>query len=329
MCNKKSAFISIVIPFYNSGKTITQTIQSLLANKLDTCELVFVNDGSEDKTVDIIVSKLSESGVKYKIIHQNNSGVSVARNNGVINSNGDFILFLDSDDVLLRGAIESIENLIRQNYRDVSLFEYFKFSKIEYLNNIDSRNFLKELSEKKKFIKDYLYGNLIKKISVCSCVYSREFLIENKIEFNSKYAFAEDQLFLIDCLVAGSALYYANLPVLGYFFNPDSVTSQFNYRRFEAIEIFEGISKENTALKNAMNYRINMELIGICRIFTRDSSLSDSIGFYKNNIKPIWKDVKKEGRITLSLDYKLFSKFKKFYVLFYKAYSVMKNGKKN
>ncbi|WP_148709948.1 glycosyltransferase family 2 protein, partial [Vibrio crassostreae] len=180
MCNKKSAFISIVIPFYNSGKTITQTIQSLLANKLDTCELVFVNDGSEDKTVDIIVSKLSESGVKYKIIHQNNSGVSVARNNGVINSNGDFILFLDSDDVLLRGAIESIENLIRQNYRDVSLFEYFKFSKIEYLNNIDSRNFLKELSEKKKFIKDYLYGNLIKKISVCSCVYSREFLIENK-----------------------------------------------------------------------------------------------------------------------------------------------------
>lgn len=90
--------ISIVIPFYNSEETLNRTIESVLDQEVDNIEIILVNDGSSDRSIDIAESYRDQKNIK--LIHQNNLGVSAARNEGAKLANGEYLIFLDSDDTL-------------------------------------------------------------------------------------------------------------------------------------------------------------------------------------------------------------------------------------
>jgi len=94
---KKKFDVSVIIPTYNRGWIIKEAIDSVLAQKFDSYELIVVDDGSDDNTAEI----LDKCGKKIRIIHQENHGVSAARNRGIISSSGRFIALLDSDDLWL------------------------------------------------------------------------------------------------------------------------------------------------------------------------------------------------------------------------------------
>ena len=85
--------ISIIVPCFNAEKYICRCVDSLLNQDYDNYEVVIVNDGSVDDTLNILNKHKNNS--KIKIISQKNSGVSVARNTGISNSSGDFICFVD------------------------------------------------------------------------------------------------------------------------------------------------------------------------------------------------------------------------------------------
>jgi glycosyltransferase involved in cell wall biosynthesis len=89
--------ISVIIPAYNCAKTIKQTIESVLNQSLTDFELLVINDGSTDSTLDIIVSKIKDG--RIKVFSYTNAGANVSRNRGINHAVGEFISFLDADDI--------------------------------------------------------------------------------------------------------------------------------------------------------------------------------------------------------------------------------------
>ncbi|OKH34566.1 glucosyl transferase [Calothrix sp. HK-06] len=92
--------VTVVIPAYNASEYLAETITSVLQQTFANFEIIVVDDGSKDNTMDIVHS-FSQQDSRVKLISQKNQGVSVARNTGIKNAQGEFIAFLDADDVWL------------------------------------------------------------------------------------------------------------------------------------------------------------------------------------------------------------------------------------
>jgi glycosyltransferase involved in cell wall biosynthesis len=118
MVSKNRPFFSVVIPLYNKESYVQKTIKSVLEQSFQDFEIVIVDDGSTDSSVNIIQT-INDS--RIRIIKQKNAGVSVARNTGIKEANADYIAFLDSDDVWLPELLFTIFNLILK-YKNVGLY---------------------------------------------------------------------------------------------------------------------------------------------------------------------------------------------------------------
>lgn len=110
--------ISIVIPLYNKENTIRQTIESVFRQTFQDYELIIVDDGSTDNSYEI-ASSIKDN--RIRVLHQENSGVSVARNKGIEESRGDFIAFLDADDEWDENYLQSQIDTIRK-YPEAAVF---------------------------------------------------------------------------------------------------------------------------------------------------------------------------------------------------------------
>jgi glycosyltransferase involved in cell wall biosynthesis len=102
--------VSIIIPAYNAEKYISTTINSVIQQVYNNWELIIINDGSTDKTEDVVKNFLHDKRIKY--YYQNNTGVCGARNKGIEYSQGDFIAFLDADDAWLPENLEKKINAL-------------------------------------------------------------------------------------------------------------------------------------------------------------------------------------------------------------------------
>lgn len=109
---------SIVIPLYNKGQHIERAIRSVLAQTIQDFEIIIVNDGSTDDGPQLIQSIHDP---RIRLIHQENQGVSVARNRGIREAKSDFILFLDADDAHKPDFLETISKL-KQNFPDAGIY---------------------------------------------------------------------------------------------------------------------------------------------------------------------------------------------------------------
>jgi glycosyltransferase involved in cell wall biosynthesis len=127
--NPGSSLISVIIPVYNAGKYLEETIRSVLDQSYSNWELILINDGSTDASENIIHPFLSDPRIKY--YKQLNAGVSVARNKGMELSSGKFLAFLDADD---RWLAENLEKKIRylSEHSEVA----WVFSDIRFLDDV-------------------------------------------------------------------------------------------------------------------------------------------------------------------------------------------------
>lgn len=103
---------SVIIPLYNKAPYIKKALESVVSQSFKDYEVVVVDDGSSDDSLFIAQNTLKESGLDYHIIHQDNAGVSTARNNGVTASHGDYLCFLDADDWWAPTFLERMDWLI-------------------------------------------------------------------------------------------------------------------------------------------------------------------------------------------------------------------------
>ncbi|MDG1804988.1 glycosyltransferase family 2 protein [Flavicella sp.] len=113
--NKHNIKVSIIIPVFNSGDLVFRTLDSVLEQTYDNWECLLIDDGSTDNTK-VIVKNYCAHDTRFKILDRksNNKGPSAARNTGIVEANGDYIVFLDSDDFLSESCLEKRIDYIRK-----------------------------------------------------------------------------------------------------------------------------------------------------------------------------------------------------------------------
>lgn len=151
--------VSVIVPIFNSDNFIEYTIQSVLDQSLENFELILVDDGSSDLSSSIC-KKYAKKDKRIKFISQPNAGVSVARNNGLLQATGEYIFFLDSDDVIDSEYIKTSYNTAKKNDSDIVIIgEYFsrrmpnvmalptwaQFIRLEYLKKYPHIRFPKNI----------------------------------------------------------------------------------------------------------------------------------------------------------------------------------------
>ena len=123
------AKISVIIPCYNQEKYITETLESVLAQTIDDFEVIIVNDGSKDHSLEIIRSYSSKYPNKISYINQKNKGVIFSRNNAITQATGEYIFPLDGDDKIAADCLEKLYNAMINNKGDVI------YCDVEYFGN--------------------------------------------------------------------------------------------------------------------------------------------------------------------------------------------------
>ena len=159
--------VSIIIPAYNMDQYIERCIKSCIAQSYKNIEIIVVNDGSVDNTYQEI-EKLKAEDDRILLIRKKNEGVTLAREDGIKHSSGDYIFFLDGDDFLPKNAIENLVNKAISNDADIVLGNYSfieesgeeKLKKQKSFENLDGLEFIKYMMEENQL---YLCFKLIKK----------------------------------------------------------------------------------------------------------------------------------------------------------------------
>ena len=111
--------ISVIVPIFNGEKYLCRCIDSILYQTFDDFELILINDGSSDNCA-AICNEYMEKDTRIKVIHQENRGVSAARNAGLDIANGDYISFVDSDDYVYPQYLEYLYRAIIESDADIS-----------------------------------------------------------------------------------------------------------------------------------------------------------------------------------------------------------------
>ena len=207
--------ISIIIPVYNGEKFIADTIQSLRKQPLySICEIIIINDGSTDHTQQICES-FAQKEDNIHIQNKKNQGVSAARNYGIRQARGQYIMFLDADDRYVNGFIdESLLQLLERDY-DVILFS-------SYMQNSDRNRYgismqLQDVETEGKRPFPFL-GHF------SSAMYKREMLLKNDVLFDEGIRLSEDQVFELKALYAADKIRMCSRFCHIYVKNEQSVT---------------------------------------------------------------------------------------------------------
>ena len=225
--------ISIIVPIYNASLYLRRCLDNIVKQLTDNIELILIDDGSTDDSYDIC-KEYEKSYNGIKLIRQTNRGVGVARNNGLTNSSGDWVTFLDSDDFLSEDFYKIAEPFLHIN-RDIIFFNYIT-------EDIDKKNDVSDLSapidiEKKDnetLIKNCFLAKSITESSnvnlrsVWGKLIKRSFLISNNIFFDENVKIGEDMIFMLKIYSSLSSAFYVPSVIYHYHFsNPTSITNSF------------------------------------------------------------------------------------------------------
>jgi len=145
--------VSIIMPAYNAEKFIEESIKSVISQTFKEFELIIINDGSNDNTINII-KKYEQKDSRIYVIDKKNEGLSDARNQGLKIAKGKYIFFLDSDDCIQENTLEILYSLESENKKIIVACEFERFKKT-YKNSIYNKK-KNNIYNKKNFFKNVL-----------------------------------------------------------------------------------------------------------------------------------------------------------------------------
>lgn len=229
----KDIKISVIVPVYNVENFLRECLDSLLTQTdSDDIEVICVNDGSTDKSGDI----LQEYKSKYprmRVITQSNKGLSAARNAGMAEMSGRYVYFLDSDDYLVPGAIQSMLDFATEKDVEVACFN------VQFSDNSGRYYFKRGFSIDKCSGSDFLksfYQNVGRYYStpVWMYLYRTDFIVRNHLTF-APGRLHEDNLFTGKALYQAQSIALENIPVQIHRVNREgSITASINERHYKS-----------------------------------------------------------------------------------------------
>lgn len=209
--------VSVVIPVYNVEEFLNNTLSDITGQTLKEIEIICVDDGSTDTSCKII-EEWQKRDSRIQLIKQKNQYAGVARNNGLKQAHGKYVVFWDADDLFERNALEVMYTQAEQERSDICICEARKYdnAKEKY---IPSDAYLKEnlLPEKQTFNKfdvpDYIF-NLTNNVP-WNKLYLREFILKNKLEYQAIKQ-ANDTYFTIMALFLAERITYVKDVLIAY-----------------------------------------------------------------------------------------------------------------
>lgn len=196
--------ISIIVPVYNVEKYISRCVKSLLCQTLKNIQVVFVDDASPDKSMDIVKSMVHQANNKnidVKIItHDTNKGLPAARNTGIKYSDGEFLFHCDSDDFLEDNALEQLYNTAITNDADYIWCDW-------YLTYSQNERYMKQPScdTPHELVRSLLNGSM--KYNVWNKLVKATVYSNNDIKFPEGYSMGEDMTMIKASLYATKVAY--------------------------------------------------------------------------------------------------------------------------
>lgn len=283
MENNINIKVSVIVPVYNVEKYLSRCIESLIGQTFNDIEIILINDGSTDKSLNII-NKYRAKDKRIKLINNENRGVSYSRNIGIKESVGEYIMFVDSDDWIDKDTIDKMYKKAIKNDYDLIMCSYVR----EFFSGSKCKNITKEVEiiYEKFSINNNLLRRLIGPIenelanpenldslgTVWGKLYKAETIKKNNIKFIDleKIGSAEDVLFNIYLFNEINKAIFINEAMYHYWKgNSNSVTSKYNSKLreqrqvfFKYIEDFIRKNQMNEIYYEALNNRICLSILG-------------------------------------------------------------------
>lgn len=236
--------VSVIVPVYRVEKYLEKCINSIIDQTYKNIEIILIDDGSDDKCPDIC-DKYKKNDKRINVIHKLNGGVSSARNIGLENARGEYIIFVDSDDYVEKNMIEVLyKNMIETN-ADISIgnFRYIYDDKI--VDNYFPK-YSNIVCDDSKY--EYLYDEYYNIVSIIP--WGK--MYKKSIFKNIKYPLGmveEDEAVIFDLFKKAKKISFIDEKIYNYVQREDSIMHNFSLKRLDAIKIREDrinkILKEN------------------------------------------------------------------------------------
>lgn len=210
--------ISIIIPLYNVEKYMDQCLKSVIAQTYKDLEIILVDDGSPDQS-GYKADQWAKKDKRIKVIHQKNGGLSNARNTGLDNCHGDYLMFIDSDDLVSIDLCQCLMELLNKNSADIAICE------VDHV--FEKRPHFTGSSKAKVYDKDS---------AICEMWYQRSFLpsawgklydakIFKDLRFTEGIIF-EDIDIMHEAFYLADNIVYTDAKLYGYMHHEDSITTK-------------------------------------------------------------------------------------------------------
>lgn len=313
--------ITIIIPIYNTEKRLERCINSVILQTYSNLDIILIDDGSTDNS-GYICDRFKERDNRIKVIHKKNEGVSIARNYGLTEAKGKFVMFLDSDDYLDKDICYKLLSFSEKNNCDIAItnkvfhinnriVENVLYSEDEVVrSNHDKDIFLLDLFSKK-------YDDKINNVKYLSCgvtakLFNLNLIKENNIKFLENCHYGEDVLFNLYAYQKATKIGYIRYN--GYHFIVNSNSSTHKYKNYweDSHKMF--IESISNFIKIYNKDRRFLESLDMMRV-TRISGLAVSYYFHYDNNKKFYEKYNEFIKFINQPEYKKSIKLVKFKLL--------------
>ncbi len=283
--------LSVIVPVYNKEKYLSESLDSLINQTFIDSEIIVINDGSTDKSLDII----KEYQAKYdriKVINQENQGASVARNKGIEAATGKYVIMFDGDDLAEKDAHRKMVATAEELGVDVVCCNYAvtsgsNYSPVEYDYPCDvylNREYIENVviphslcqPKSKKFVNAH-----------CTLLIKRTLLTENNVRYNELHRKEEDKPFLMHVIRYAQSMAFVKEKLLIYRKLGDTLINQYSPR-------FENIMRNFDLYKELYADIFDFNSTEWLDFFV--SVFEECIGFviiHKRNVKSVKKEIMK------------------------------------
>ena len=312
--------VSVIVPVFNASEYIGRTLDSIISQEFESFEVIVVDDGSTDNSLEVINNTLGNTQIPHKIIHQENQGVSVARNVGIDASVGDYLVFIDADDYVTSNHLSIL-------YNGKSDFSLSLVSKKEGERILDPFTYSQDVISTQEFIKMELNMQIV--FNFFQLMYKSDIIKDNNISFTPGIVYGEDIEFAHKALLYGDEIVINNEVTYFYVQHPESAIKTSEYKRFGIVNIFEGLAdfyRKNNRPELAdmiITSRIPKAIFGNMNFFFHNGYDFDEVMDKMKQLDLLTKLSKYQGDGKFKLKIRLFLLNPKLY---YKMWMKLKNS---
>lgn len=280
--------ISVIVPVYNAEKYIARCLDSILTQADENVEIILINDGSTDRSEEIIKTYLGKYKSSIKYIKKENDGVANSRNLGLEKATGEYIIFVDSDDYIDKDLFKNLEQYMNQNIDIIKYKAIIETEEEEKIGQYEGPIFDTTTGEE-AFSKLCFDDEMVDALWVYA--YKRELFIKNKLKF-MKDADHEDFGLIPLIILKANTFISTNIQGYHYVQSKNSVTRTTDYTK-TVKKVFDTLLHYDNMAKEIENYQISQKAKEDVKIFYTNSILLRINDLQKKDRKKFIKEIKK------------------------------------